>query len=278
MTTTSKYICNICESKDINVSYDVPAFDGTNIFTILKCSNCHLVFANVKKSDLDNSYEEDYYSTAYPDYESDEKFHKKNNKMALKEIEQFFKPGKLVEIGSSFGFFLKVAESNGWNCSGFEISKYSSKVAREKYKVDVKNSDFLSEKMSRDNDMLVMLDTIEHLLDPSAVIKKASEVLKPGGGIYIPTGDINSLFARLCGRKWRLMTPPLHIYFYTPETITKLLNKHGFTVLKISHGGKYYNLGSLFQYVAGISKNKIPQIPIKVNMGDVMTVIARYDG
>jgi len=278
MTSASKILCNTCGSSEINVFYDAPSFNSSKIFTILKCSHCQLVFADVQPSDLSNSYEEDYYSTAYPDYESDEKFHKKNNKMILQEIENYFKPGKLVEVGSSFGFFLKVAESNGWDCSGFEISKYSSKIAREKYKVDVRNTDFLSEEMSRDNDMLVMLDTIEHLLDPSAVIKKASEILKPGGGLYVPTGNINSLFAKICGRKWRLMTPPLHIYFYTPETITRLLEKHGFTVLKISHDGKYYNLGSLLQYVAGIPKNKIPQIPLKINLGDVMTVIARYDG
>lgn len=278
MTKASKHKCNTCDSTDIKALYDVPAFNGSKIFKILKCSNCDLVFADVKQSDLDSSYEEDYYSTAYPDYESDEKFHKKNNKLVLKEIEHYFKPGKLVEIGSSFGFFLKVAEANGWDCSGFEISKYSSKIAREKYNVDVKNSDFLSEKMSRDCDMLVMLDTIEHLMDPSAVIKKASEVLKPGGGLYVPTGNIDSLFAKVCGKKWRLMTPPLHIYFYSPETITKLLNKHGFTVLKISHDGKYYNLGSVFQYVAGVSKNKLPQIPVKINLRDVMTVVARYDG
>ncbi len=158
MITACKHICNVCDSGDIQAIYEVPSFNSTRMFTILKCANCNLIFADVTQNDLSDAYERDYYSTAYPDYESDEKFHKRNNAIILKEIEQFFKPGKLVEIGSSFGFFLKAAESCGWDCSGFEISKYSSKIAREKHKVNVKNADFLSEKMTRNYDMFVMLD------------------------------------------------------------------------------------------------------------------------
>ena len=72
-----------------------------------------------------------------------------------------------------------------------------------------------------------------------------------------------------------MVVPPLHVYYYFPATITRLLRQYGFEVVSISHEAKYQNLNSMFQYQFGLNKNAIPQIPMPVNFWDIMLVIAR---
>ncbi len=183
-----------------------------------------------------------------------------------------------MEIGSAFGFFLQAAERRGWSAVGFEQSAYAGGLAREKYGLNVINRDFLSEPIRDRFDVVCLLDTIEHVMNADALIEKAARSLKPGGGIYVTTGDIKSMHARALGRKWRLIAPPLHIFYYSPETISRLLAKHGFSVLSIRHHGKYFNLGSIVRHVSRLSVNGLAVMPVRIEPLDVMTVIARMKG
>jgi hypothetical protein len=115
-------------------------------------------------------------------------------------------------------------------------------------------------------------------MNGDAIIEKAAKCLKPGGGIYITTGDIESLHARVLGRKWRLIAPPFHIFYYSPKTLSRLLEMHGFSVVSIEHHGKYFNLGSIIRHISGLSINKLAVTPVRINLLDVMTVIAKMEG
>jgi len=66
-------------------------------------------------------------------------------------------------------------------------------------------------------DVIVMLDVIEHLLNPRQTLALCGRHLSPGGIVVITTGDFGSLLARFAGKHWRLMTPPQHLWFFTRE-------------------------------------------------------------
>lgn len=270
--------CCLCQSDKFEKLYDAPGFRQDRSFAIRRCSGCGLVSAKVTEADIAGAYEADYYETAYPGYLSDKKFHDLNNDIIIKDIEKYFPAGRMAEVGSAFGFFLQRAKMRGWDVTGFECSQYASRAARDEYGVDVRAEDFLQANLPREYNMFVMMDTIEHLVDPLAMLKKGASILKPGGGAYVSTGDMNSLFARLCGRKWRMMVPPLHTYYFTPDTLSMMMEKAGFKVIAVKHHGKKYNLGSILQYVTGLSKENVPALPVSLNLGDVMTVVGRYEG
>jgi hypothetical protein len=75
-------------------------------------------------------------------------------------------------------------------------------------------------------------------------------------------------------RRWRMVHPPFHVYYYSPKTITKLLEKYGFKVLCIEHYGKYYSLGSILKVMGFFNMSILRDLPIKVNFGEIMTVVA----
>ena len=63
--------------------------------------------------------------------------------------------------------------------------------------------------------------------------EKAYEVLKPGGRLFLTTGDIGSWVARIQGPRWRLIHPPTHLHYFSKATITRLLTGLGFSVQEV---------------------------------------------
>ena len=76
-------------------------------------------------------------------------------------------------------------------------------------------------------DVIVLLDVIEHLPSPRDTLALCARHLAPGGIIVITTGDFGSLSARLAGARWRLMTPPQHLWFFTRESIERMAGSLG---------------------------------------------------
>ncbi len=261
--------CDTCSAQTYKELWEVKGY------RIVKCTECGLVYAQVRPDEISDLYEMDYYKTVYPDYESDRNIHERNNIRVLEKIEAHFRPGRMIEVGSAFGFFLDAATKRGWKASGYEMSVYASGIARQKYHCDVRGEDFLTAEIQDSVDVVCMFDTIEHLLAPSSFVERACSMLKKDGGLVVTTGDLSSLMARVTGKNWRMIEPPLHVYYYSRETLTRLLRQHGFEVLSVSHESKYQNLNSIFTHVFGVSKEAVPQIPIPVNLGDIMLVIAK---
>src|SRR5207237_5877578 len=84
-------------------------------------------------------------------------------------------------------------------------------------------------------DAVVMLDTIEHLRRPLRALRRLHAATRPGGVLLLTTGDARSIMARVCGRYWRLMTPPEHLFFFDPASLTRLLVPAGFDGIPLDH-------------------------------------------
>jgi SAM-dependent methyltransferase len=270
--------CIICGHAPIKDLYCVPGFTNpARLFQLHRCESCGHVSADVTANDLVSAYEANYYRTAYPDYERDAAIHQRNFDDLLRRIELQTTPGSLIEIGSAFGFLLMAAKARGWAVRGYDTSVYASGIARERYGVDVCAKDFLHADIHDNFDLAVMLDTVEHLIDPVAVILKTARILRSKGLIYLTTGDRASAFARICGRHWRMIAPPLHVHYFTPASISRLLGKAGLCVVDISHPAKYHDLSSVVRHFSG-GRLVLPfSLPLPVNLGDTMAVLAKKD-
>ena len=76
-------------------------------------------------------------------------------------------------------------------------------------------------------DVIVMLDVIEHLPDPLGSLQLCADYLDPGGVLVITTGDFGSAAAKITGKAWRLMTPPQHLWYFTTESMQRLSARTG---------------------------------------------------
>jgi len=209
-------ICDNCSTKNISKLWEIEKY------IIFKCNECGLVFSNVPEEMVTNAYGSEYFKNIYPDYQSDKNIHDINNNIYLDRIEKYFKKGTILEIGSAFGFFLQAAEKRGWKAYGFEKSRYASDYAREKLNLHVFNQDFLNFDLHEDVNIVCLFDTIEHLISPSKYIEKISSILNIGDGLIITTGDLSSPFSKIFGKKWRMIAPPFHIFYYSFSSISYL--------------------------------------------------------
>jgi SAM-dependent methyltransferase len=130
-------------------------------------------------------------------------------------------------------------------------------------------------------DVIVMLDVIEHLPHPRATLALCHRYLNPGGIIVITTGDFGSLFARLAGAHWRLMTPPQHLWYFTPESLKLMARSLGLSIVAFDHPWKFVPLSLIAFQASRMLGFRYPgrfpgsRVGIPVNFFDAMRCVIR---
>ena len=135
---------------------------------------------------------------------------------------------------------------------------------------------------------VTMWDYIEHATDPRGDVLAAFRLLQPGGVLALSTGDVDSLAARISGRRWHLLTPRHHNYYFSAATLRLLLGSIGFDVVWIGHPGHRYTLRYLVHKgrtmvdvapLRGLSDRlasaRVGAVRIPLNLWDIVTVVAR---
>jgi len=89
-----------------------------------------------------------------------------------------------------------------------------------------------------------MWDVIEHVVDPMGELQEVWRILRNGSLLSLITPDVGSLVARLLGSRWEeFRRVREHIYFFSRRTMTEMLRRTGFEVLRIESADKVFYLG-----------------------------------
>jgi len=232
--------CNICNSTEYTVVYpslpienddpvkrfkssgDEPSRDQT-----VKCAGCGLVYVNprLKPEHIVGGYSEG----------SDERFvsQAKGRELTfdrqLKFIEKHHpQKGKILDIGTAGGSFLGVAKRRGWDVIGIEPNKWLCEWGRKNYGIDIRQGTLFDHKFPDNSfDCVTLFDVLEHVPDPTKVLQEINRILKPGGLLVVNYPDFNSFWSKLLKRKWVFILT-VHLFYFTPQTITKILEKTGY--------------------------------------------------
>jgi 2-polyprenyl-3-methyl-5-hydroxy-6-metoxy-1,4-benzoquinol methylase len=196
-------------------------------------------------------------------------------------------PARLLDVGAATGFFLDIARKHGFQVSGVEISAFAAEEGRKKG-IDMITGTLHQIPQERSFEVITMFDLIEHVSDPRAEIALSKKLLTKDGLLVINTPDIGSLYARIMGRKWHLIVPPEHLYYFTRTNMKMLLEEEGFKVLSIGTVGKRFTLAYIFKTLYTWQKlslwkhlshwferGKLANVALPVNLYDNMFVIAR---
>lgn len=199
-----------------------------------RCGVCTFVTADLdavpSASDL---YADGYFQgEEYLDYEQDKAFLQRNFRERLADVTARVSGGRLLEIGSAYGFFLDLARAR-FDVVGYEVNRTAARHAREVLGLDVRTDDFLAgDDADGPFDAVVMWDVVEHLAHPDRFIARIARLTRAGGPLFITTGDIGSVVARMRGRRWRMIHPPTHLHYFSRATLARLLERHGFRVVE----------------------------------------------
>lgn len=278
--------CVVCQKNDFSF------FTEKNNFKLYRCKNCGLIVVQ-PLPDPSFIYNAQYFSGAehgfgYVDYDRDKAAANDFLNTCLDNIESFLPAkGKLFDVGTATGYFLELAQNRGWDVSGLEIADYAAEMARNK-KLDVKTGTLETVSMEKGQfDAITIWDVIEHMTDPVRNINMAKELLKSGGLLAINTPDAGSLIAKLLGKKWHLIVPPEHLFYFNRINLSTLLENAGFRVLYKGGLRKKFKLqyalqtmahshnSSMFKILAGMTRNNFLSDISIPSLKDNLFIIAR---
>jgi SAM-dependent methyltransferase len=128
----------------------------------------------------------------------------------------------------------------------------------------------------------VLIHVLDHLLDPAAVLANVRDDLAPGGTVFIATHDERSLLARALGRRW----PPYtlqHPQLFNPQSIARLLERCGFTVLATQRTANHFPVTHLARSVFSVLglEHLAPRythpLMVRVRLGNFVTIARKQD-
>jgi 2-polyprenyl-3-methyl-5-hydroxy-6-metoxy-1,4-benzoquinol methylase len=294
--------CNLCGEDDYSVVYTAKYEDarpeeildtfrssGDEILVdqLVSCRNCGLHYLTPRlKSDL--------ILTGYSEG-TDEAFVSQNAarertfSKSLDLIENLRpEKGMLLDIGTAGGAFLGVATRRGWDVLGCEPNQWMADWGSNNYGINIHPGTIFDLDLPPDDfDVVTLWDVLEHTPNPKAVLKECHRILKPGGILIVNYPDIESFIARLMGRRWVFLLS-VHLYYFGPDTIRKMLKETGFLVRKSKLHWQSLELGYILfrmgPYIPWLSKSgikiadalKISQLQIPYWMGQTL-ILAQPD-
>ncbi len=256
-----------------------------NGYDVLKCAACGLGRAQAPGFKPEQYYTGDYFSgghaDGYADYRAAEPILRREFARTVKFIRQYRPSGRLLDVGCAYGFLLEEARPF-YDVSGIEIAEDAADFCRRRgLRVLTGVADASTLAQLGAMDVIVLLDVIEHLPDPQMTMTLCLRRLNPGGILVITTGDFASLYACLAGPHWRLMTPPQHLWFYTPESLRRMGRSLGLRLEACHHPWKLVPLSLIAFQLRRMLGRPPPRVPrgseigIPINMFDAMRCVFR---
>ena len=224
MQTDEDGICGFCGSSALTVMRKKDAKSGRNLL-IGFCEQCALV-QQVPMPTLEHltiyyshNYREDYKAS----YSPKSKHVVRAGRAAQERLGWLQRKGvemtgkRLVDIGAGGGEFVYLARKAGFDAVGIEPNIGYSEFARTNYGVDV-STDMLSDLPESSVDVVTMFHVLEHMADPSSVVKNVWSALANNGLWIIEVPNILQVDASPHNIFFKA-----HIFYYSLETLLEVV-------------------------------------------------------
>ena len=217
--------------------------DKEKNYSIIDCEVCNFKHLHPIPSDkvLESFYDKEYYQSAKPDYlNEDRKEIQHRNIFFEQRIDYFLKytfGRSLLDIGCGDGIFLERARERGFEVYGVEPSKEASSIGLSN-DLEIFHGTLNTFICQNDKlfDVVHLKNVLEHVNNPIHVLEQCRELLREDGILYIEVPNDYNIF-QLFGvwinkerKSWICI--PDHINYFNFRSLSKLLTKKNFKILK----------------------------------------------
>ena len=269
-----KNICPFCGEKGLDYKVALRGKDHVfeqNIgFQVLSCGYCNGLFT--KGSDFQNlrdyyekSYPPEYYTVVCGGRSGDAGSNPLLRKIILECIEEPSK-ARVLDVGCGNGGFLNYLREKEFKVFGVEVSKLACEYCEKEYGIKVFNGMIEKLPIDRPFQIITMVGTIEHFLNPVRTLNTIRQHLSPEGFLIFDFPDINSFEARLARSRWWALELPRHTLHFTKESARRIIEITGFRLVRsISIAKTWFHPGFLTPPVRdGFSRRSIPGMAVQM--------------
>ena len=221
-------LCPVCGSIRFRVVYRAGSYHCRDLrpqATIAKCAVCGTAYLN----DAVHSFQENLY--AYYERFAGRSMEELVSPLTLASYHRVLRRLRkhcflqsILDVGCGKGEFVWAAIGQGYEVEGLELSAEAVSVALSNA-LPVKQQDlFCREFDDRRWSAITMFEVLEHLDHPMSMIKRVTDLLEPGGILYLTTPNYNSLDRLILGRNWDVFHPE-HITYFSTHGLARLVRK-----------------------------------------------------
>ncbi|MCC6847842.1 MAG: class I SAM-dependent methyltransferase [Deltaproteobacteria bacterium] len=230
---------------------------------ILRCASCRLVRADPLPSLAEKAVIEtqgytdetafpevrDFFANCHRNFTEDPVIREMRRHLELLETTTGG-PGRLLDIGAGTGILMHLARERGWRIEGIDICSLTAEKAAREFGVEIVVAPIEEHGFAERFDAVTMLDVLEHVVDPLATLRRAYDLLRPGGALAIAVPNQRCLLTSLVGMWARMLGPaangllfrlyvPQHLHYFTPPTLRRMVETAKFRIVELRQGAVY---------------------------------------
>jgi len=234
--------CCVCGSNDaveIGKGEDYEYYSSSDTFSAMECTSCGLVYLNPRPSvsEFEKIYPSNYHAFDF----SKKKFgfvYKVRSRLearrSLSRCRNLPDNARILDVGCGDGFHLSLLREYGkknWTLEGIDLDRRAIKAATQSglkvhlgsvEEIDLPNENY---------DLIFMIQTIEHVEKPDAVLRAIHKLLRKGGRLVIVTDNTDSIDFKFFRRHhWGGYHFPRHWNLFNRHSLTKLAENKGFEI------------------------------------------------
>lgn len=253
----SMIACPLCDSPKTQIRARLQSEQDGRAYAAVVCRSCEATFAHPRLPPsfdaLQAVYDTDYTEGQRTISRDADALLRAATHRQMALVETYVAPGRALNVGA-MNPAVTVLAARGWDLELVDVSQAAAQTARA-WGCRVTVSRVEDYTAPAGSFALIKLGhVIEHLDDPRAAIARLVPLLQPGGVLLIDTDNARglktrietgvrrllgdplsaALVQRLTGKNLRKrygrLTPPEHLYAFSPASLTRLVTTAGLTV------------------------------------------------
>jgi SAM-dependent methyltransferase len=219
--------CPICRGRRLESAGSAAGRFANRSFSLAHCIDCRFSFVTDPWTEYDAIYSEAYYHGRGADPHVDYVFELEHPEATVRAYEWrglLRVVGSLVPVGAHTrwldfgcgnGGLVRWAREHGVdNVVGHETGWIASRAQAQG--IPMRSAAELVRERNA-FDVITAIEVLEHVVDPVDVLRQIARLLKPGGVLFLTTGNARPYRNRLA--RWRYVIPEIHVSFFEPQTL-----------------------------------------------------------
>jgi ubiquinone/menaquinone biosynthesis C-methylase UbiE len=230
--------CGLCQGRKHDLRLKLPDR------RILRCQSCGIIFSDLiwQPEKVRALYETpDFFAGAYWRWDGQSALDDLDApayRSALVTAKNILGSGGLVlDVGCGLGGFMAQAQMMGFEVEGTDLSEYAKGVIQQRLGLDIHMGELESLSLpSGHYDVVSNWDTLEHVVNPRALLQEMRRITRPDGVLVLRTINEETILVAVANVFYRMgirgaasrMHEPYHLYYFTRPLLAQLLSECGF--------------------------------------------------
>jgi len=284
VTERGEQTCSICGS-------DAAPYCRKEEADYYRCRQCGLIFQHPlpTRSAMVDWADAAYASGAYRDYVEARAMKIRHFQDRLADVGARIRPGRLLDVGCSCGYFMEVAASRGFEVQGVEFTPGAIAAASAEMRPRIFEGVLEAMPDNGLYDVVSAFDLLEHVPDPRRFVRRCGALLMGGGTLIVSTPDTGHVLRLLMRSRWPMLQPMQHLFLFSRQALERLLRAEGFEHIQVETAYKTLSLEYLVDQIkplnpvlSGVLDTVTRAMPAsvlrkyrRINIGEILAVARR---